>query len=60
MNRRTLRILAVASFAALASLAVWTWNETWKADNPRNSREFGKFSVEFFDTFDTLVSFTAF
>ncbi|MDR1979050.1 MAG: FAD:protein FMN transferase [Synergistaceae bacterium] len=55
MSRRTYRVLAALLFAALVPLALWAWNrDGGSRGKPR------KFSAEFFDTFNTLVSFTAF
>jgi thiamine biosynthesis lipoprotein len=56
MSRRTRLILAAVLFAASAlAAAAWLAGEARK--EPEKSR---RFSAEFFDTFDTHVSFTAF
>jgi thiamine biosynthesis lipoprotein len=64
MSRKTTSILAItlaialaAALAALALMAAQSWH---KNDRESAQEEFRKFSLEFFDTFDTLVSFTAF
>ena len=59
MRRRSL-IFATALSASLILFALFdAW--LWLADGPeRDQGGFRKFSVDFFDTFDTLVSFTAF
>ncbi|MDR3231014.1 MAG: FAD:protein FMN transferase [Synergistaceae bacterium] len=54
MNRRLGHIAATLALVALALFAARMGNGDGSA------REAKKFSVEFFDTFDTLVSFTAF
>jgi thiamine biosynthesis lipoprotein len=55
MSRRAALILAAALAALL--FAVCPWNTDGRGNV---GKEFHKFSTEFFDTFDTLVSFTAF
>jgi len=56
MSVRKWHAFAVASSFAALALFVWAWNERGSEREAATP----KFSVEFFDTFDTLVSFTAF
>jgi thiamine biosynthesis lipoprotein len=53
MSRRRLIFFATAALFAVASLA-------WVARETREKEKYRRFSTEFFDTFDTHVSFTAF
>jgi thiamine biosynthesis lipoprotein len=57
MSRKTTSIFVIATLAiALVLFAARSWHANWEGPQ----EEFHKFSLEFFDTFDTLVSFTAF
>jgi thiamine biosynthesis lipoprotein len=55
MSRRTAFILVAALAALLLAARFW-----YTGDRGSDHEESQKFSLEFFDTFDTLVSFTAF
>jgi thiamine biosynthesis lipoprotein len=53
--------VAVLSFAASVLLAAWIWNGQAGSEGAQTGGEnISKFSAEFFDIFDTVVTFTAF